>query len=451
VSVPGLDLKQAIGSVPPALVDGIKDLAPSGLIKATAQIDGPVDADPSKLIRRASITLDNVQVSTSGQNPSVVGRLNLADGKLVSEDLEMRLGDNRARIDLNASNIFGKIIVVKADVTSEQFQLDPLLIAGGAAGASANQEASTKGGEELGPFDLPVKASGRVSIGKTLYKGLSIDNFIARYTLRDNILTISQLDGNIAGGAFSNKARVDLGTKGLAYSAEIDIKTIQADPLITAFIPKAAGALLGAMNLDLSIKGRGTQWDTLSKKLSGQGNMLVSDGRLISPDLVKGFASFLQLANTDEIRFQNFQGDVKIVNGKAQINSSLISDEIKLFPKGTVGLDGNLNMSMDTRLSPQLTGRLDSRGNVSSYLTDDDGWSQIPLLLTGNYAAPRFGLDPKGVQKQATRALEKELGRQLDKLFGVPKEQDQGQEQNQPAEEPAGNLLQESLKGLFGN
>jgi AsmA protein len=211
------------------------------------------------------------------------------------------------------------------------------------------------------------------------------------------------------------------------------------------------------MDMDLKVKGRGTQWETLSKQLNGQGDMLIADGRVVSPGLVKGFASFLQLANKDEIRFKNFQGDIRIVDGMVNIDSSILSDELKLFPKGSIGLDGSLNLSMDTRLSPSVAGRLDKGGKVTKYLTDKDGWSQVPLLVSGNYAAPKFGLDPKGIQKQASEALGKELGRHLDKLLGspAPAEQQPGEENTGkdpvPAEDPTNKLLQDSLKSLFGN
>ncbi len=458
LNVPGIDLRQAMQSLPAGLVAGARDTDPSGMVKVDAQLAGGLD-NPVKLLRKAVVTLDNVQIAANGQRPAIFGLLRFADEKLVSEGLEMRMGENRARIDLNASNLFGKTIVVKADVASESFLLDPLLSAGGAAGVAAAKGGvpATGNGEELGPFDIPVLASGTLSIGKTVYKTLAIDDFVARYQLKDNVLTISQMDGKIAGGSFSNTAQVNLGTKGLTYSADLAVKTIQADPLLTAFIPKASGALFGAMDLDLNLKGRGTQWESLSKQLNGQGNMQIANGRVVSPGLVKGFASFLQLANKDEIRFKNFQGDIKIVDGKLNIDSSILSDELKLFPRGTIGLDGTMNLSVDTRLSPQLAARLDSGGNMAKYLADKDGWSQIPLLVSGNYAAPKFGLDPIGVQKQASEVLGKELGRHLDKLFGSPAPAAQQDDQQQPAKEtnpvdnPTNKSMQDSLKKLFGN
>ena len=458
LAIPGLDLKQALQALPAGMVAGAKELQPSGKVMLDAQLAGTLD-NPLNLVRKATVSLDNVQVAANGQRPAVFGKLKLAGEKLVSDGLEMRLGENRARIDLTADNLLGKTKVVKADVSSEQFQFDLLLGAGGAAGAAADkgQGARTAKGEEVGPFDIPVQANGTIRIGKTVYQGLSIDDFIAIYTLQDNVLTISRMDGNIAGGSFANTARVDLGTKGLSYRAGLSVKSIQADPVLSAFFPKAAGALLGAMNLDLNVKGRGTQWETLNKQLSGQGDMLIADGRVVSPGLVNGFASFLQLSRMDEIRFSNFQGNVQIADGNLMIDSRIISDEVKLFPKGSIGLDGSLNLAMDTRLSPDVAGRLDKGGKVTRYLTDKDGWSQVPLLVSGNYASPRFGLDPKGLQKQATDALGKELGRHLDKLFGAPDpdKQQEGQEKTgkdtAPAEDPTNKLLQDSLKSLFGN
>lgn len=461
LTVPGIDLKQAMQSLPAGLVAGARKLDPSGTVKVDAQLAGGL-GDPVRLLRKAVTTLDNVQMTANGQRPAIFGQLKFADDKLVSEGLEMRMGQNRASIAVSAGNLFGKTIIARADVTSERFQLAPLLSAGGGAGAATGAVVgkgtpSVTRGEELGPFDLPLQASGTINIGKALYKDLFIDNFIASYQLRNNILTISRMDGNLAGGSFSNTARVNLGTKGLTYNVDLAVKTVEADSLLTAFIPKAAGALLGAMDLDLNIKGRGTQWQTMSKQLNGQGDMLVADGRVASPGLVKGFTSFLQLSDTDEIRFRNFRGDVKIVDGKLNIDSRLLSDDLKLFPKGSIGLDGTMNLSVDTRLSPKLAARLDSGGKVTRYLADKDGWSKVPLLVSGNYASPKFGLDPKGLQKQASEALGKELGRHLDKLFSSPDAaaQKDGQEQTgsetKPVDNPTDKLIQDSLKKLFGN
>lgn len=136
-----------------------------------------------------------------------------------------------------------------------------------------------------------------------------------------------------------------------------------------------------------------------------------------------------------------FSGQVWIADSKAQIDSSLNGRQLKLFPQGSLGLDGSLNLSMDTRLSPELAARLDRRGQVTRYLLDVEGWSQLPLLVSGTLQAPRFGLDPKGVQAQGTRLLQQELQRGFDKLLGTPPPA--------PAS-PARKLLEETLQRALG-
>ena len=78
-------------------------------------------------------------------------------------------------------------------------------------------------------------------------------------------------------------------------------------------------------------------------------------------------------------------------------------------------------------------------------------------MLKGSFTSPSFGLDPKGVQEQASKVLSNELGRQINKLFKqsdqtTPQGTDQqpAEKQPSPAENPA-KSLQDSLQKLFGN
>ena len=448
VDVPGLNLRAAMQALPAGLLGpAVADLDPAGQVTLQAKLAGPVDA-AEKLLREATVRLDKVQASAGGQRPSLDGRLLLEGDSLKSEGLTLGLGENRADLALTATNLFGTPIVVRADVSSKKFLLDPLLQGGAAAagaGDAAAAETSSTGGE-LGPFDLPVRAAGDIRIGETLWQGLRIDDFVASYQLRDNVLTISSMDGQMAEGKFHNTAKVDLAKKGLVYSADLDLKAIQADPLVSAFAPKVAGTLFGQLDMALAIQGRGTEWQIVSKQLNGDGDLSISNGKLVSPGLVKGLAGVLNLADLEELIFDVFNGNLRIKNGRVQLNGSINSSQLKLYPKGSIGLDGSLDLGLDTRLSPDLAARLDSSSKITQYLRDDQGWTRMPLKLGGRIATPRFGLDPKGVQESATKALQQELGKKLgEKLFGKPKTDDPNAPQEQQ-EDPATQLL----KGLFG-
>ena len=443
-----LNLRDAMQALPAGLLGpAVADLDPAGQVTLQAKLVGPVDA-AEKLLREATLTLDKVQASAGGQRPSLDGRLLLKDDSLKSEGLTLGLGENRADLALTAANLFGSPIVVRADVSSKKFLLDPLLQGGAAAAAGGDTTAkeTSAATAELGPFDIPVRAEGNIRIGETLWKGMRVDDFVASYQLRNNVLTISRMDGQVAKGAFHNTAKVDLGKKGLVYSADLDLKAIQADPLVTAFAPKAAGTLFGQLDMALAIQGRGTEWQIVSKQLNGDGDLSISNGKLVSPGLVKGLSGVLNLADLEELIFDAFNGNLRIKDGRVQLNGSINSSQLKFYPKGSIGLDGSLDLGLDTRLSPDLAARLDSSSKVTQYLRDDQGWTRMPLKLGGSVTTPRFGLDPKGVQESATKALQQELGKKLgEKLFGKPKTEDPDAPQQQQ-EDPATQLL----KGLFG-
>lgn len=459
VAAPELQIRQAITALPVALVGDVGSLDPAGSLSIEAKLSGRVD-DAAKMLKSATIDLESAQATVAGQRPAFSGRLLVAGEQISSEGLQVRLGDNMADISLKASHLFARPIIVKADISSERFLLEPLLAgSAGAAVASEQSTAETKkpSAAQVGPFDIPLHATGTITVAEALWKGLVIKNFLAQYELKDNVLNLSRMDGQVAGGSFSNSGRVDLGKSGLTYSAQLGLKAIQAEPLLTAFAPKAAGSLLGAVDLTFALAGRGTEWQELSRNLSGDGKMLVVDGRLVSPGLVGGLSEILQLPELNDIPFDNFNGQFKVVEGKVKLDSQMLSKTLKIFPKGMVGLDGSLNMGLDTRLSPELSAKLDKKGDISSYLADQDGWAQLPLLLKGSFTSPSFGLDPKGLQEQASKALSSELGKQINKLFKqsdqtTPQGTDQqpAEKQSSPAESPA-NILQDSLQKLFGN
>lgn len=459
LSVPDLKIRQAIDAVPQSFVGDVRSLDPAGSLSAVATLAGSFE-NPQSLLKSIQVDLEDVQATAGGHRPAFSGRLLLSGNHINSEGLKVRLGDNHADIKLTANRLYTSPVVVTADITSKRFLLEPLLFSS-ASPAAVAEEVTTgasegKGGdEELGPFDIPVHATGTISVAEALWKDLTIRDFIARYELKDNIFKLSQMDGNVAGGSFSSTASVDLRKKGLAYSANLGLNAVQADPLLTAFLPKAAGSLLGAMNLSLDLDGRGSQWESFSRNLSGAGDMLVSDGRLASPELVKGFSSILQLSDLKDVQFENFKAQFKVVDGKVQLDSQIASKRLKLSPQGSIGLDGSLDLGLDTRLSPELSARLDKRGSVTRYLEDQDGWTQMPLLLTGDFSSPRFGLDPKGINRQASKALGQELNRQLDKLFkskdSNSSTEAQPEGEAEPAEDPGRKLLQDSLQKLFGN
>lgn len=296
------------------------------------------------------------------------------------------------------------------------------------------------------PLELPITLSGTATIKQAFYRGLVIDGLQARYRLEDNLLQIEDLTGQVAGGSFAKTASIDLGRPGFAYQAQIRTRGIQADPLLSAFAPKAAGTVFGLLNLDLDLAGQGTELTVLRKQLSGQGELLLQEGRLTGSNLVKGLSDFLDLPELSIMGFDQANSRFSINQGRLDLTSTLISQDLRMAPRGDVGLDGTLDLALDLRLSPDLTKKLDSNGRFAQLLVDADGWGQVPLKIKGSLTRPSFALDSSVIKGALKKKAEQKLQETLqEKLFGkdVPAEEDDPQDKEK-------KLLEGVIKGLFG-
>jgi hypothetical protein len=189
-------------------------------------------------------------------------------------------------------------------------------------------------------------------------------------------------------------------------------------------------------------------------------------GRISGSNLWKGLAEFLNIAELREITFNSFSGTVNIQQGRARLDTALDSDVLRMTPKGVVGLDGILDLSLATALSPALLKKLDKRGKITSYLTDRDGWGQLPILLKGSVGQPKFGLDSAALIRQTeTTVLNTLQQKLLKKTDDSPDNQTDDakpadvQEQNQKKQsrkerkkeerEQRRKLLEDTLRGIL--
>ena len=275
------------------------------------------------------------------------------------------------------------------------------------------------------------------------YKGLSIKNFDMAYRLVDNVFTIDKMTGEMAGGTFNNTARVDLRQKGLAYQTNIDVERLGADSFMQAFLPAARGTVFGDLSLDLAMQGKGTLIETIKKNISGNGDFALFDGRITGSGLVEGLSQFLSLDELKEIQVSKATGNIVIEQGKMKLNSSFTGDRVKASPQGSIGLDGGLDLSLNALLAPALAQKLDSKGQISSFLSNEEGWTQLPLKVAGTFTSPRFALDTSGVKEQVKQKAREEIEKKVfEKLLpkdGAEGEQDSGRKQ-----------LEDAVKGLFG-
>lgn len=436
------DLSGLVAGLPPALNEKLKKLNVSGGVEIRLRLAGDTKK-PRELLQDAEISLTSLQATAGGLRPSISGMIKLGKDSLESKDLGITVGGQKLAIGLKAGNLQGKPVNLTLAIHGDKLDLNPIMPAKPQA-ASAPPQPPAADKDEPGPMNIPVTASGTINIKNLVYRTLNISDLSVGWRLADNIFTLDSLKGGLSGGTFSKTAKVNLGVKGFAYSANISAKGVQADPMVTAFAPKATGTVFGTMGFNAQLQGSGTKPDAIKRNLAGNGDFAITDGKLTGNGFMQGLAAFLKADQLRILRFSKYSGTFVISKGIVNLNSELNGSDARIKTAGTAGFDKSINMSLDTRLSPAITGQL-TKGEFGRFMSDSQGWGMLPLKVSGTVASPSFSIDPK----LAAANLKGKLADQLQQQLFKGKE-DQGGKTPKGAQKTEKNLLDQGLKGIFG-
>jgi hypothetical protein len=129
-----------------------------------------------------------------------------------------------------------------------------------------------------------------------------------------------------------------------------------------------------------------------------------------------------------------------MVNLATQIGSK----DLILHETGTIGMDESLDLAVLVKVSERLTPRLARSPSVSGFLTDEKGWTGVPLRVGGTLSKPSYGIDTKAVGRKVRESLQKKIGEELFKRLPGTQGKPSGTDQER------GSDPGDFLKGLFG-
>ncbi len=442
-----LDIARSLAALPKGLVQDVAALEPSGGVTARIHLAGSLD-HPRQLLRDGELRLDNLQARVGDLRPGLRGLLTLRGDSLFSEDLVLSVAGNLLHLECEAQSLMNRPIEAVINIRGDQLLLDPLLPSEKKVSVSKEKTGSPAGPAAEGEkaLDLPITLSGALRINRVIHRGLSFDEITARYLLKNNLLQLQEITGKVAGGSFLGHASIDLGRPGYVYRGQLNTRGVQADPLVSAFAPKASGTVFGLLNLDLDLAGQGTDFAVIRNHLTGKGEILLQEGRLARNDLVRGLASYLGLPELSVMGFDQALGRFAVDRGRIDLTSSFVSQDLRLAPRGDIGLDGSLNLDLDLRLAPELTQKLDRSGRFAQLFVDSEGWAQVPLKIKGSMFRPNYALDSTAVtealRQRATQTLQQTLERELLKREADAEEEDRERREKK--------LLDGVIRGLFG-
>ena len=448
--LPMIAVSDVIAAVPQSLVEPVAEMQPSGRIGAQFHLTGSVD-QPAGLIENGEITIEDVNMVISGLAAGINGSISAAKDSAASDNLVITLAGEPVQLNFTADNLMGEVINITHTITAERLDIDQLL---GALDepepAPEPQPFEEAVAEEPGPFDFPLTVTGAVRVANAVYQGLAITDFDLRYHLVDNVLTVDRLHGNMADGTISGTARVELNRKPIVYTANLSVQETRVEGIFGPLVPVVADIIAGTLFFDADIAGIGTSFDVIRETLTSQADIKIANGRLSGETLTGGLADYFNGKTLEVLNFESWDGTMALEEGRIAITSRFDSDNLRMEPAGTIGLDGGIAFSFDLRLAPDIA--LDILGGelITGLIPEtEDGWTIIPITIGGTLGSPEIRPDMSAldIRERGREELKKQLQERLmDRLSPEDSEkEDSDKEKRAPIEKK----LEDTMRRLF--
>jgi AsmA protein len=390
------------------------------------------------------IGMSKVSFTYKGLRPVLDGSLKLSPEIITFEGFKLLAGQNGAAVSGSVRN-YREYPDINIAVRSRSLDLDELFVIPPPSEKKKKGEQTGSGvRKEPEPMNLKLRANVSLDIDKTRYKGISIINFRSAYLLKDNIFRITNLSGNTLSGSFAVRAIVDLAQKGTRYSMNADLNGIKLEDAVNAFAPKARDTLFGTLYGKTDISGAGTLPEAVKQNLKGKGDFSIKNGFIRNARVSTGLLAFLGLQELKQIPMDKAEGNFTISNGVMNLTSLIASKDLILDEKGTIGMNEELDIGVLVKLSDRLAPKLVSQ-SISQFLSEEKGWTSLPLRIRGTISKPSYAVDTQAVGKKATEKLQKKIGEELFKTLQKGKDKPDGTKQKK--EPTSGDLI----RGLFGN
>lgn len=286
-------------------------------------------------------------------------------------------------------------------------------------------------------------AAGKAWIGKVILDNLVFTDVSGNISYADQVLKLDPAALNLYNGRYQGSASIDQKQKEPAVALAGRVGGVDLNQFLTAMMGEksvAYGRTDGAFNL----RGRGFGGDAFLRSLAGNGNILITDGKITSFDLMKQVEIFGKLAGLPTggagTAFRRLKTNFVIGQGRLRTDALTIEmDDLNVTGNGYMDLGTVVTADYDilAKLSPALTKRFTGSsdqqqqgglagigkliGKVTAVTGNfflDQGQLAVPLHMSGPIKSPNFSLNAEQLQK---RAVEKFVPKQTDepvkKLF----------------------------------
>jgi AsmA-like C-terminal region/Domain of Unknown Function (DUF748) len=294
------------------------------------------------------------------------------------------------------------------------------------------------------PMLPAMTLSGQVSIAEGRIRHLNFQQMTADFSLVEGLLQTTQ-QMQLYGGSYHGVTQVDLTHAEPSYTLDARVAGLHLGPALDDLTP-AKNTLLGVLDTDMRLAGRGVAWDVIQKTLSGDGHVKIADAQLTHVDLfpklmhllqnMGGLAGFTRPSAWEQNAWRTIEGDWRLQQGKILTDHLRLRREgVEALLSGHVGLDQALEYRGTLFLPAKITAR---RGAARILRQDEAGRLMLPFTVQGTVSAPRLAVDANALgdvaKEELVDTVRKRLGGKIDELLGQPSTPDQPRQESEKIE-----------------
>ncbi|HDS15148.1 MAG TPA: hypothetical protein ENN66_00680 [Proteobacteria bacterium] len=362
----------------------------------------------------------NLTAEQGSLQAGVQGQLEF-DRQRIDYHLDNRLNEQAFAVSGRLSNYLGSRPELVLDLAAGRLDLAYLfgLVQPPAeAGGLPKPEPRAVDEEKAEPLaEPPLTVRGRLAVAELVYENYRMRELSGRYQLANGVFELADFKGKPAEGLFS----ADLVVRPFQLEPEFDgnlsFSELQIKSLSTMMAPALAEKVGGAAFGRFSFSGRGFDATALKRHLSLEGNYGLQDGYLRDLPLTASLAQLLGAPEFESLKIDDLDGNLRLRDGRLEINGSWRGEQLGGRLEGRVGLDGSLDLPLSLVVNPVLSERMTQRYPWVRQTFNERGEAVVSLRLGGELSHPRLSLDEKAAQKQLRRKLEKQLVDTLKEKF----------------------------------
>lgn len=425
-AIAGIDLKQVFDFIRLNFPEMPAELKVSGSTDMTVKVSGPI-AEPKVEGSSSLKAVSFFHPAVFRPIENITGPVVFDNSGLTTSGIEAKWGTSAAVVKGSLKN-WGKLI---SDFSYEVKPLDATDAAGfflketgyklvgsgtGSGKVTGELEKIRVSGKAVlpqGQFSAPISETNKDEFKFPFTNLQTSFNFFA------GIFTIESGEADLFKGKVKASGKIDLNEDPIKYDFAGELNQVETSEFLrenTSFSKALRGGLDG--------KGQITGTTVGLASIDGTASLLMKEGAYSSPPVVQKICEQLNAPHLASGTIQNVSGDYKISGGRISSNNTMAkSKDGKMTYVGSVGLDTSLDGTMNVEINRAAC----QQSSVLKQLVGNEEMLAIPVTLKGSLTSPSVGIPldkmlKDAAAKQVKKAIEKQAGDALGKIFGKKKE-----------------------------